>query len=56
MKQVLLVIAGLCMAAAICEQLMDGSRFFPAIRLVLGLEIASVVVSGAIQAWEMLNG
>lgn len=45
MRQAVLTAASLCMLAALCEQLLDGSRFFDAVRLALGLEIAWVAVS-----------
>ena len=45
MKQFLTTVSALCMAAALCEQLTRQSRFFPAIRLALGLKIAAVAVT-----------
>ena len=56
MKQLLMTVTALCMAAALCEQLTRQSRFFPAIRLALGLKIAAVVVTAVCGAWRMLNG
>lgn len=40
MRQAILVIASLCMVAALCEQLLGGGRLFGAVRMLLGLEIA----------------
>lgn len=56
MRQMLMTISALCMAAALCEQLTRQSRFFPAIRLVMGLRIALVVVAVVCGAWMKLNG
>ena len=56
MKQLLMTVAALCMAAALCEQLTRQSRFYPAIRLALGLKIAAVAVTAVCGAWRMLNG
>lgn len=39
MAQSILVISGLCLMAALCEQLLGDSRFFGVVRLALGLEI-----------------
>ncbi len=44
------------MAAALCEQLTQQSRFFPVIRFALGLEIATVAVTAVCGAWRALNG
>lgn len=55
-KDALMTVAALCMAAALCEQLTQQSRFFPAIRFALGLKIASVLVVAACGAWQVLNG
>lgn len=46
----------ICVAAALCEQMMDGSRYIPAVRLAVGMEIAAAAVSGLLKLWEMLNG
>ena len=56
MKQFFTAVSALCMAAALCEQLTRQSRFFPAIRLALGLRIAAVAVTAVCGAWQMLNG
>ena len=56
MKQLLTTVSALCMAAALCEQLTRQSRFFPAIRLAIGLRIAAVVVAAVCGAWRALNG
>lgn len=45
MRQAIETVAGLCLMAALCEQLLDGSRYFPAVRLALGLEIAWAAIS-----------
>ena len=55
-KQLLTTVSALCMAAALCEQLTRQSRFFPVIRLALGLKIAAVAVTAVCSAWRMLNG
>lgn len=39
MAQCILTVSGLCMLAALCEQLLGDSRFFAVVRLVLGMEI-----------------
>lgn len=54
MRGMLMTVAVLCMAAAFCEQLTRQSRFFPAIRLALGLRIAAVVVTAVCGAWRAL--
>ena len=56
MNAALMTVSALCMAAALCEQLTRQSRFFPAIRLALGLRIAAVAVTAVCGAWRMLNG
>lgn len=56
MSQALMTICCVCMAAALCEQLLDGSRYFPAVRLVLGTEIAAMAVAGLLKLWQMVNG
>ncbi|MBQ8507915.1 MAG: hypothetical protein IJ466_10865 [Clostridia bacterium] len=56
MQQTILAVSCICMAAALCEQLLDGSRYFPAVRMVLGLQIAAAAVSGILKLWKMLNG
>ena len=56
MRGMLMTLAVLCMAAALCEQLTRQSRFFPAIRLAIGLRIAAVVVAAVCGAWRALNG
>lgn len=56
MKAALMTVSALCMAAALCEQLTQKSRFFPAIRLALGLKIAGVAVAAVCGAWHALNG
>ena len=45
MRQAILTISSLCLMAALCEQLLGGSRLFGAVRLALGLEIAGVAVA-----------
>lgn len=39
MAQCILTVTTLCMMAALCEQLFGKSRYFGAVRFVLGLEI-----------------
>lgn len=56
MNQVLMGLCCACMAAAFCEQMLDGSRFFPAVRLVLGMEMAAMAVSAVSGLWKTLNG
>lgn len=56
MRQLVIAISCICMVAAICEQMLDGSRYFPAIRTALGMRFAAVAVSGILAAWKMLNG
>jgi len=41
MRRAMLSAAAICMMAAMCEQLMDNSRFFRCVRMVLGLEIVA---------------
>ena len=50
-----MTIASLCMLAALCEQLLGGSRLFGAVRLALGLEIAGVAVALLEGLVRMLN-
>ena len=45
MRQAIMTVASLCLMAALCEQLLDGNRLFGAVRLALGLEIASIAVA-----------
>ena len=45
MRQAILTIASLCLIAALCEQILCGSRLFGAVRLALGLEIAGAAVA-----------
>ena len=56
MRQAMMTVSCICLAAALCGQLLDGSRYFPAIRLVLGMEMAAMAVSGLLELWKMLNG
>ncbi len=56
MKQAIMAISCICLAAALCEQMLDGNRYFPAMRLALGMEMAAMAVSGLMRAWDMLNG
>ena len=56
MRQMLMTVCALCMAAALCEQLTRQSKFFPAIRLALGLRIAAAVVTTVCGVWQTLNG
>lgn len=45
MRQAIETVASLCLLAALCEQLLDGSRYFGVVRLALGLEIAWAAIS-----------
>ena len=45
MRQAILTIVSLCLMAALCEQLLGGGRLFVAVRLLLGLEIVSAVLT-----------
>ena len=56
MNQVLMSLCCACMAAAFCEQMLGGSRFFTAIRLVLGMEMAARALFAATGLWKTLNG
>ena len=56
MSQALMTLCCACMAAALCEQMLDGSRFLPAVRLVLGMELAAMAVSAVSAIWKILNG
>ena len=38
-------VIGICVCAALCEQLLDKNRYFRAVRMVLGLQIAGVMVN-----------
>jgi len=40
----LLSVVGICAIAAICEQLLDSSRFFKVVRMALGMEIARILI------------
>ena len=53
MRENMLSMAAVCMIAAMCEQLMDNTRFFRCVRMVLGLEIVAafagmIAQSGAV--------
>lgn len=56
MKSILQNIAFLCMIAAISEQLMQDKRYYPSVRMVLGIRIVLVLVSGVEQVWQKING
>ena len=55
MRQAILTIAALCLMAALCEQLLGGSRLFGAVRLALGLEIVSAAMRLLEGVLEILN-
>lgn len=55
MTKSLYAAACICMAAAICEQIMDTSRYFPAVRLVLGLQIAAAAAALLLKCAKILN-
>lgn len=40
----MLSVAGICAISALCEQLMDRSRFFKVVRMALGMEIARILI------------
>lgn len=44
MKHAVLTASGLCMFAAVCVQMMGGSRFVNTVRFVFGLEFVWVMV------------
>lgn len=44
MEATVLTVAGLCMVAALVEQLLGKSRYFGAIRMVLGLQIGAELI------------
>ena len=53
MRESIRAAAGLCMMAALCEQLLGGGRLFGAVRMLLGLEIVRAMlalVEGALRA------
>lgn len=56
MRQAMITLGCICLAAAVCEQMLDGSRYFPAVRLALGLELASLALSAGLELVKMLNG
>lgn len=56
MNQALMSLCCACMAAALCQQMLDGSRFFPAVRLVLGMELAAMALAAATGVLKILNG
>lgn len=55
MTKSLYAAACICMAAAICEQIMDTSRYFPAVRLALGLQIAAAAAALLLKWAKILN-
>ena len=42
--QALMRMCMICMAASLCEQILDGRCFYPAVRMVLGMELAAMVL------------
>lgn len=55
MSNTLYAAACICMAAAICEQIMDADRYFPAVRLALGLQLAVAAVGALLRCTRLLN-
>lgn len=55
MRQLILTISCICIAAALCEQLLAGNRYFPVIRMALGLELAAAAAAWLLEAWKLLN-
>ncbi len=45
MKNAAYVVSALCLLAALCEQLLDGSRLLPCVRMLIGLEAIATFVS-----------
>lgn len=52
----MMTVGSICLMAALCGQVLEGGRYFPVLRLALGMEIASMVVSGVMELWKILNG
>lgn len=52
MNQAMMTISALCMTAAVCTQLMQKNRFGKAVRLLLGFEIARVMLELAQKAMK----
>lgn len=48
MRSVVLSIAGICVCAALCEQLMGQNRYFRLIRMALGMRLAGTMIRLAI--------
>ena len=55
MNQAVITLCCICMAAALCEQMLEGSRFLPAIRLALGMELTMMAVSAVSALLNILN-
>lgn len=55
MRQAVLAVAGLCLISALAEQLLQGGRFFGAVRMALGLEIACLAAGLAERALRCLG-
>jgi len=52
MREALLPVIGICICAALCEQMMDKNRYQRVIRMALGLQIAGIMIktiAGAMQ-------
>lgn len=47
MQEIVMTVSSLCMTAALCSRLLQKNRFSGAVRLVLGLEIARVLLQMA---------
>lgn len=49
MRGDVLAIASLCVCAAICQQIMDQNRYQRVVRMVLGLQLAGVMLQIALK-------
>lgn len=48
-REGIISVSCVCVIAALCEQLMDRSRYFRVLRMVLGLEIARLLLGCAVR-------
>lgn len=55
MKGVVSSIVGICVCLALCEQLLDQNRHFRLIRLLLGLQLAGIIVRMAIDFAQRIS-
>ena len=44
MSGTMISVVGICICSALCEQLMDKNRYYRVVRMVLGLQIAGIMV------------